>query len=100
MAMLGCLRVHLPFTEGFVVGFKEGFNVGAASESRTLSASTRKNTVMIMFLPICNKRKKRQLQEKIIQISLPVGQGRTEVTGTTIISDHIFVCCIMRNYIV
>jgi hypothetical protein len=62
MAMLGCLSVHLPFTEGFivvVVGFKEGLGEVAASESRALSASTRKNTVMIMFLPICNKRKKR-----------------------------------------
>lgn len=61
MAMLGCLSVHLPFTEGLDVGFKEGFNVAAASESRALSASTRKNTVMIMFLPICNKSKKRCL---------------------------------------
>lgn len=59
MAMLGCLSVHLPFTEGFIVGFKEGLTVGAASESKALSASTRKNTLMIMSLPICNKSKKR-----------------------------------------
>jgi hypothetical protein len=54
--MLVCLRVHLPFTEGLIVGvivgFKEGLSVEPASESRALSASTRKNTVMIMFLPI------------------------------------------------
>lgn len=59
MAVVGCVGVYLPFTVGFDVGFKVGFNVGAASESRALSASTRKNTVMIMFLPICNKRKER-----------------------------------------
>ena len=61
MAAVGCVGVYLPFTVGFdeVVGITEGLKVEADSESRALSASTRKNTVMIMFLPICNKRKKR-----------------------------------------
>ena len=57
---MGCIGVYLPFTVGFALtlteGLKVGLIVGAASDSRALSASTRKNTVMIMFLPVCKER--------------------------------------------